>query len=278
MQQFHKIIDLTIKHAYYRDGILPGTTLQPTADTKATIQQLGVIIKLIPTGLMMAVSNQKASTLGDEGAVFEFELYVANPLFYQITDLQNDDWAGKALLFDKTLASSQDGAVTLLHQEGQAGKSNVVEAESLEGFNPSSIGLVRLHIDAASLIPDSDGNIPSKQYEIRFETRAVKWRYFLISDQLDESYSMVITHPQSSFSAFEKKQLVTGQGAWCSTSENTIPLHDQFTGQVSLDIQKDDMPALGTPISLPNVSAESIKGEAMPDGSVELFADMYVYL
>lgn len=146
-------------------------------------------------------------------------------------------------------------------------------------------GIIELHVGNSNeqMIPlpspDADTTYPASRFSIQFETRATRWRYFLIQNSKIEFDRMEIVdgdNPMAFKIADEPKPLPgSTQTAVSIVLENALPLQERPRIKPKLKlISSQEDPIL---IDLPVPDHRQIRPEGVA-GDRQFYSDMYIYL
>jgi hypothetical protein len=117
------------------------------------------------------------------------------------------------------------------------------------------------------------------EVHLRLPNRPVKWNYVFAGDKLESSSIEVSSETGDvQFSAPEPVVLVNGKRALRFSSENLIPLKDQYIGdKLFATISNTSSVSQDKRIRLPTPDVKRIKGSIL-SGEQVYFSEMYVYL
>lgn len=198
--QYTPIFRVIFENNYFQDNLLKSYTIKPTQKTLNLIHSIGLLYKETvggfdvladncrPEQLMMRLDKAKLS-----GSVFQFLVYVKDPIFLNYTDVPVD-LKNKLFYFtNKELGNNQEGLLSKSEFVSNDDLYNIVDNQTLEGLENvtvpsgvkgSPIGLINLELNQPIVDKFNeammDEEIVSYHYKIAFNSRSVIWRYIII--------------------------------------------------------------------------------------------------
>ena len=167
--KFLAFIELRLRHTYYTDARCPDFEIEPTPDTHQLLKNYRCVFKALPDGLRILIATTKNNGKFvpliplQTGLNFSFYLRLQNPDFPLFTDI----------------AKTQPN-----NDEGTAGQLDLISCPSKT---------LRYDIPAANIelngAPLNIANGPSK-FEIQFQAKQAKWKYYLITDNASNKFSI----------------------------------------------------------------------------------------
>ncbi len=280
-------VNVTINHAFYRQGQMPDLSIFPLAETRTLLRKMGLFFK--STASTFSLGYTKGKTEGHfektETLVhLVFAVKNGNPYFQNVTDIESYSPQKKVFLFSN-LAHRQIKANNkfLTHKE-KVSKADLVKLDSKKLNNRDItdlmightmehyFGLIHIALNKNVLRTQGTKKIIQWNYAIEFDNRKAFWRYFLISPKVKLKSLKV---KGKTFQLDKPIQLMDGTKAWLIELPEKRPLLEYNADVLSADLTVGYLPEW--PIKLPNPTASSIRSAKQGEETV-MCADMYVYL
>ncbi|WP_075341253.1 hypothetical protein [Tenacibaculum agarivorans] len=270
---FHKVFNVAVLHDYYSDNICKGLVYTPTIETEEIIYAYNFKINITTKGFeLYTYSNTTIPSLlnyinrvtGAES--FNFNVTTSNTHFYQFTNLPINEIGITYFNSAEVEKTTKTEKIIL--------KPHFIRTRSTEFLFKLSVGFKEL-IGLYEL--KKEGN-----YEIQFQSRLTKWKYFIINSTKRSLGVLTISDTSGiQFEGPEKVLLQNKQEAQLFSVSNTLlPFSERPLYKFNLEstTQKNGMDRTkvifkGLPNANPNVLG--INASSSPP-IVESF--MYVYV
>lgn len=144
-----------------------------------------------------------------------------------------------------------------------------------------NFGMLHLCADKGMLSADTTkAEQPLYLYRVHFEARKVFFRYYFLSERINEMSDIKITHSEFEISftaSAEKKTLTDGSTALAVISDRPLPLLEVRKGSFQASFIRDSESGRRINITLPDPDPGRIRGEGRGEKQ-KLFSDVYVYV
>lgn len=287
---------VSLKHLFFKNEKMKDIQIIPTHRTRQLMKKMGIFFKANDTSLLLGYSGKTLMYLKDlpGKSKFAFTINNNNPYFQNITKLPAYIPNDKLLYFDNLNTQSNGKETILLH------KSDFVEAENLIHLKKSkfefslnnSLGIIHLYFDFKMLKEQEDKNNIKWNYEIRFANRSTFWRYYFIKSRFQKPPTFKISHPKNGikFLPAQIKKLTNGTLAWEVTSQESIPLRENYQDHFNATFKTSRESKREVTITLPNADYQKTRREVgemdmeKKSGSniivktVKMYSDIYVHI
>jgi|GEM_PF-971551 len=193
--QFEILFTISLRHAYFEDGVFRACNAVATADTREIMKRYGMGYKVLPGKIQVfydtrfAGSNRSRASLLKEGLVLGFELQVTDAHFLAYTSLPYYQPSVTAMYFSNTDFDNADSPYgTLLHAGEAVTVANIVCPVANPG-KPQPISPVPHGIIDMALTETLE-----EQFCIAFTPGTAYWQYILLSDHLKELHNPSVIH------------------------------------------------------------------------------------
>ncbi|MDZ7589268.1 MAG: hypothetical protein U5L05_00965 [Rubrivivax sp.] len=292
MGPYLPLFSVEVRHTFFEPGPCRGLALLPTPASAARLHTAGCVLRATADGLAVFYDQAQQDLLrrraSDAAAPLEFHFHgrSADPWFASYTEgLQRD--AHSLLFFDSTAAQAPDATGS---QRLHADEFVATDSRQWRGTPALRRGLSRQDalLPPAFVVrvvvpsPDSDdadgsawaASHTSRRYQVRLQTRATCWRYFLPADWEAQTPQVVDLAGQARFEPAAPVALGGGRKALSIRSLSAIPLHDRPLQRFQL--RTGTAPAGRVLIKrLPVASAGQLNLETI-DGVRTLVSEIYV--
>lgn len=260
---FYTIAEVRIGHSYYRSGYCVDWEVQPTAETRHTLMQYGILFKSRPDGFVLfGKADQVSETvLFGSALILEFNMRLRNPYFLSFTELKMDT---DQVLFFKN--GQEKGH--LLHPS-ETVDSGCSQEEPSDG---GVIGRISLSLNGENgLFGSQNGLItePSQVYNILFSARKARMRYVLagiekFSSSVEFSIAGLSERGVSiDFDSGHPRRLPSGLNALVITSVEPLYLEERPTLKNVLYSREKQGGAIPVPLkALPGGNPKDVRLES----------------
>lgn len=160
------------RHTFSTRAGYEGISVSVPAHTAKQMSQHGLLLKPQRDGFLLLCNTKGRDALLKEKIRLVFDLALKDALFYNYTQLSAGNIAGGFFLFSN---EQQRASAEVLHGDAFVTEKDIRPLSDLsEKYFVKPFGQVTLLLDE-QLLP---------AYEIRFQAKATRWCYFLMSDDL----------------------------------------------------------------------------------------------
>ena len=264
MSNFQPFANIRLKHPYFGNSLSTVLSIVPSKKTAEFMKQVELVLKPDASGAQLFHSDNTEGLAAGLSMTDKLIFFVVanSPLFWQVTELPMTGPSHKPLRFIIDEESIISDSVVMTH-------STEVDPQAVTAAEAKPDNLVgTIEIDF-----EIEGELVKENYEIRFATRKVYWRYYFMSvDAINFSFCQVeSTRREVLFSTPVSKKLENGGKAYESMSLSPILLSPRFDFSNYLI---GDVLGLSSKLKLPTPDPNMLNREE--DGRFVI--SMYVYV
>ena len=275
ISNFKKIIQVKIDHNFFTNEDYIFTDFNPDEISELTIKNYGLIFRKIQNGFVLLSNfNERFSSKVFGGVVnlnFNFKILDSNFLNYTDIPYNNDQkFVFKNNFIKTNTGSNSKKTEYLLHENNYASSTNILEKE-----NSLLSGSVQLGINQNDeFFGKVKKNSKLINYKINFDSRLVKLRYNLISEEkISNIKKFYVSNDENKLDNIKlyKRNLMSGKEVFSIEIDEMIKIKDNL--DLNYFLKKDDkfFNSFSLPLPLPKKSNISY------DKKNDLFyADMFV--
>lgn len=275
ISNFKKIIQVKIDHNFFTNEDYIFTDFNPDEISELTIKNYGLIFRKIQNGFVLLSNfNERFSSKVFGGVVnlnFNFKILDSNFLNYTDIPYNNDQkFVFKNNFIKTNTGSNSKKTEYLLHENNYASSTDILEKE-----NSLLSGSVQLGINQNDeFFGKVKKNSKLINYKINFDSRLVKLRYNLISEEkISNIKKFYVSNDENKLDNIKlyKRNLMSGKEVFSIEIDEMIKMKDNL--DLNYFLKKDDkfFNSFSLPLPLPKKSNISY------DKKNDLFyADMFV--
>ena len=275
ISNFKKIIQVKIDHNFFTNEDYIFTDFNPDEISELTIKNYGLIFRKIQNGFVLLSNfNERFSSKVFGGVVnlnFNFKILDSNFLNYTDIPYNNDQkFVFKNNFIKTNTGSNSKKTEYLLHENNYASSTDILEKE-----NSLLSGSVQLGINQNDeFFGKAKKNSKLINYKINFDSRLVKLRYNLISEEkISNIKKFYVSNDENKLDNIKlyKRNLMSGREVFSIEIDEMIKMKDNL--ELNYFLKKDDkfFNSFSLPLPLPKKSNISY------DKKNDLFyADMFV--
>lgn len=275
ISNFKKIIQVKIDHNFFTNEDYIFTDFNPDEISELTIKNYGLIFRKIQNGFVLLSNfNERFSSKVFGGVVnlnFNFKILDSNFLNYTDIPYNNDQkFVFKNNFIKTNTGSNSKKTEYLLHENNYASSTDILEKE-----NSLLSGSVQLGINQNDeFFGKVKKNSKLINYKINFDSRLVKLRYNLISEEkISNIKKFYVSNDENKLDNIKlyKRNLMSGREVFSIEIDEMIKMKDNL--ELNYFLKKDDkfFNSFSLPLPLPKKSNISY------DKKNDLFyADMFV--
>ena len=275
ISNFKKIIQVKIDHNFFTNEDYIFTDFNPDEISELTIKNYGLIFRKIQNGFVLLSNfNERFSSKVFGGVVnlnFNFKILDSNFLNYTDIPYNNDQkFVFKNNFIKTNTGSNSKKTEYLLHENNYASSTDILEKE-----NSLLSGSVQLGINQNDeFFGKAKKNSKLINYKINFDSRLVKLRYNLISEEkISNIKKFYVSNDENKLDNIKlyKRNLMSGKEVFSIEIDEMIKMKDNL--ELNYFLKKDDkfFNSFSLPLPLPKKSNISY------DKKNDLFyADMFV--
>lgn len=224
--RYHVFFQIELVHPYF-SGNVTDLIILPDAQTALLLSSQRFIIKKTTNGIMVlkVVDDEVLSLPMLEEAVFVFSVFPTSDAVREFTDTSMVE-TGKMLLFSNKELSTGDLELT---------KSETLQKGKYQNFP----AIARVEIKGGEITSQPNGS--SLLYKAHFQSKAIKWRYYFVSNSKTTDLAIATRDQQLKFNPLEIKEDSSDQIV------QSLLLHFQDT-QIVVFESSIDIPYSKTPI------------------------------
>lgn len=275
ISNFKKIIQVKIDHNFFTNEDYIFTDFNPDEISELTIKNYGLIFRKIQNGFVLLSNfNERFSSKVFGGVVnlnFNFKILDSNFLNYTDIPYNNDQkFVFKNNFIKTNTGSNSKKTEYLLHENNYASSTDILEKE-----NSLLSGSVQLGINQNDeFFGKAKKSSKLINYKINFDSRLVKLRYNLISEEkISNIKKFYVSNDENKLDNIKlyKRNLMSGKEVFSIEIDEMIKMKDNL--ELNYFLKKDDkfFNSFSLPLPLPKKSNISY------DKKNDLFyADMFV--
>ena len=275
ISNFKKIIQVKIDHNFFTNEDYIFTDFNPDEISELTIKNYGLIFRKIQNGFVLLSNfNERFSSKVFGGVVnlnFNFKILDSNFLNYTDIPYNNDQkFVFKNNFIKTNTGSNSKKTEYLLHENNYASSTDILEKE-----NSLLSGSVQLGINQNDeFFGKAKKSSKLINYKINFDSRLVKLRYNLISEEkISNIKKFYVSNDENKLDNIKlyKRNLMSGREVFSIEIDEMIKMKDNL--ELNYFLKKDDkfFNSFSLPLPLPKKSNISY------DKKNDLFyADMFV--
>ena len=258
ISNFKKIIQVKIDHNFFTNEDYIFTDFNPDEISKLTIKNYGLIFRKIQNGFVLLSNfNERFSSKVFGGVVnlnFNFKILDSNFLNYTDIPYNNDQkFVFKNNFIKTNTGSNSKKTEYLLHENNYASSTDILEKE-----NSLLSGSVQLGINQNDeFFGKAKKNSKLINYKINFDSRLVKLRYNLISEEkISNIKKFYVSNDENKLDNIKlyKRNLMSGREVFSIEIDEMIKMKDNL--ELNYFLKKDDkfFNSFSLPLPLPKKS------------------------
>lgn len=248
------------RHVFFAERTFDRIAVKVPLETAMDMRRHSVLLRQQADGFLLLFDTDvfDRQELLREKLTLTFDLELKDPLFYNYTDFSQVDIRKSFLLF----SNSQEHTAGTLHHEALVSGADVYQLRPEDRFFIKPFARIVLE-----LTPDLE-----TRYEIRFAARAIRWRYFLMSENLTSLSEPAIIDATGKvqFGDPEPVDLPGKTGLYMFTSD--IPLELTLKNKYTFQLVDNSKIVIST-LPTPDISRIS----TAVTGNSELFSEIFLY-
>lgn len=258
ISNFKKIIQVKIDHNFFTNEDYIFTDFNPDEISELTIKNYGLIFRKIQNGFVLLSNfNERFSSKVFGGVVnlnFNFKILDSNFLNYTDIPYNNDQkFVFKNNFIKTNTGSNSKKTEYLLHENNYASSTDILEKE-----NSLLSGSVQLGINQNDeFFGKVKKNSKLINYKINFDSRLVKLRYNLISEEkISNIKKFYVSNDENKLDNIKlyKRNLMSGKEVFSIEIDEMIKMKDNL--DLNYFLKKDDkfFNSFSLPLPLPKKS------------------------
>tara|TARA_B100000941_G_C28483350_1_gene543517 strand:+ start:655 stop:1512 length:858 start_codon:yes stop_codon:yes gene_type:complete len=258
ISNFKKIIQVKIDHNFFTNEDYIFTDFNPDEISELTIKNYGLIFRKIQNGFVLLSNfNERFSSKVFGGVVnlnFNFKILDSNFLNYTDIPYNNDQkFVFKNNFIKTNTGSNSKKTEYLLHENNYASSTDILEKE-----NSLLSGSVQLGINQNDeFFGKAKKNSKLINYKINFDSRLVKLRYNLISEEkISNIKKFYVSNDENKLDNIKlyKRNLMSGKEVFSIEIDEMIKMKDNL--ELNYFLKKDDkfFNSFSLPLPLPKKS------------------------
>ena len=258
ISNFKKIIQVKIDHNFFTNEDYIFTDFNPDEISELTIKNYGLIFRKIQNGFVLLSNfNERFSSKVFGGVVnlnFNFKILDSNFLNYTDIPYNNDQkFVFKNNFIKTNTGSNSKKTEYLLHENNYASSTDILEKE-----NSLLSGSVQLGINQNDeFFGKVKKNSKLINYKINFDSRLVKLRYNLISEEkISNIKKFYVSNDENKLDNIKlyKRNLMSGKEVFSIEIDEMIKIKDNL--DLNYFLKKDDkfFNSFSLPLPLPKKS------------------------
>lgn len=258
ISNFKKIIQVKIDHNFFTNEDYIFTDFNPDEISELTIKNYGLIFRKIQNGFVLLSNfNERFSSKVFGGVVnlnFNFKILDSNFLNYTDIPYNNDQkFVFKNNFINTNTGSNSKKTEYLLHENNYASSTDILEKE-----NSLLSGSVQLGINQNDeFFGKGKKNSKLINYKINFDSRLVKLRYNLISEEkISNIKKFYVSNDENKLDNIKlyKRNLMSGKEVFSIEIDEMIKMKDNL--ELNYFLKKDDkfFNSFSLPLPLPKKS------------------------
>ena len=258
ISNFKKIIQVKIDHNFFTNEDYIFTDFNPDEISELTIKNYGLIFRKIQNGFVLLSNfNERFSSKVFGGVVnlnFNFKILDSNFLNYTDIPYNNDQkFVFKNNFIKTNTGSNSKKTEYLLHENNYASSTDILEKE-----NSLLSGSVQLGINQNDeFFGKAKKNSKLINYKINFDSRLVKLRYNLISEEkISNIKKFYVSNDENKLDNIKlyKRNLMSGREVFSIEIDEMIKMKDNL--ELNYFLKKDDkfFNSFSLPLPLPKKS------------------------
>lgn len=222
----HLLTEVTFRHAYFDRDIPDCFVVEPTPETLVTLNHHGIVFKKQPDGFMLMYASRHhahnrakddMTSLADQ---LTFIVKLTDDGFFNYTSIDPRRATQQIFYFHQ-----DDDTSDVLHASRYVTEENLLPVKK---FFPSSaskpFAIIHLHLN----------KLNAERYGIRFQEKAVYWRYLLVGAHVNRLSNPAILNTTIPFSSPKAVTLPNKVKALAFESEVPVPLKQKSDRQFQL--------------------------------------------
>ena len=258
ISNFKKIIQVKIDHNFFTNEDYIFTDFNPDEISELTIKNYGLIFRKIQNGFVLLSNfNERFSSKVFGGVVnlnFNFKILDSNFLNYTDIPYNNDQkFVFKNNFIKTNTGSNSKKTEYLLHENNYASSTDILEKE-----NSLLSGSVQLGINQDDeFFGKAKKSSKLINYKINFDSRLVKLRYNLISEEkISNIKKFYVSNDENKLDNIKlyKRNLMSGREVFSIEIDEMIKMKDNL--ELNYFLKKDDkfFNSFSLPLPLPKKS------------------------
>lgn len=258
ISNFKKIIQVKIDHNFFTNEDYIFTDFNPDEISELTIKNYGLIFRKIQNGFVLLSNfNERFSSKVFGGVVnlnFNFKILDSNFLNYTDIPYNNDQkFVFKNNFIKTNTGSNSKKTEYLLHENNYASSTDILEKE-----NSLLSGSVQLGINQNDeFFGKAKKSSKLINYKINFDSRLVKLRYNLISEEkISNIKKFYVSNDENKLDNIKlyKRNLMSGKEVFSIEIDEMIKMKDNL--ELNYFLKKDDkfFNSFSLPLPLPKKS------------------------
>lgn len=258
ISNFKKIIQVKIDHNFFTNEDYIFTDFNPDEISELTIKNYGLIFRKIQNGFVLLSNfNERFSSKVFGGVVnlnFNFKILDSNFLNYTDIPYNNDQkFVFKNNFIKTNTGSNSKKTEYLLHENNYASSTDILEKE-----NSLLSGSVQLGINQNDeFFGKAKKSSKLINYKINFDSRLVKLRYNLISEEkISNIKKFYVSNDENKLDNIKlyKRNLMSGREVFSIEIDEMIKMKDNL--ELNYFLKKDDkfFNSFSLPLPLPKKS------------------------
>ena len=177
MGYFKPLLELTVEHSFYANGLCKGLIFTPTSSTKSLMQQYQLLLKSSDCGLILLKDVEHTAAV-DEQITLRFEVFSTDAYFAIYTEIAVEQ---DKILYYSTVRCEVDSSILV---SSDLSKSELVVPQ--KGAKkilsvPVFVIDICLNSDDFSRVSGSIKDIAQKFF-IKLNARALHWKYYFFGE------------------------------------------------------------------------------------------------
>jgi hypothetical protein len=263
--EYDTLTAVSFRHVFFAERKFDRIAVKVSSQTAMDMRRHALLLKQQANGFLLLYDTdvQSREELLREKLTLVFDLELKDPLFYNYTaDLSQGNITKSILLF----SNNQLNTAGTLHHEKFVSGTEVYTLKPEDRFFVKPFGRIVLE-----LLPALE-----KGYEIHFAAKAIRWRYFLMSEQLAglSQPAIVDATGKVRFGEREPADIPGKTDLYMFTSE--IPLELSLKNKYAFQLVDDTKVVIST-LPTPDISKVSSAVTSDAKSKSELFSEIFLY-
>lgn len=239
MGVYEPLFSILVEHPFFSDRRCKNLAFIPTDTCMTLMENTGLIMKNDINGIRVFCDLDRLQSIRlyvddpIDPLSLCFKVYANDPLFFNYTDLPVSD--GKRILYFDNRRATDDSTDPIMLNTGHCvSEEDLVEpSATIKTILSKKDAIVRpvciVNICAkdkkkTACLLDQKHRVAAKNYAIRFDTRKILWRYYLLGTMKRENLYIVDPNNKTGFETPRNVALPGNRSALCFTSTSAIPL------------------------------------------------------
>jgi hypothetical protein len=272
MTRFEPLLQITLEHAYYADGLCRGLRFVPDEDTEAWMTRRGCISRATGAGVLVLAPSSEAEP-SDDASWLSFHVHSSDHGLAAVTaDLPRGSDEILLLVAAQVLAPAAADELQSLHAGPRSGEGErwplawpmLSQSLGTTARRTPPLAVVRVPAPRALM-----------RYRARLAARATVWQYWLLGEWTEGALRIVDSDNQVQFTEPETRVLNDGRTALAVRSLGEIELRQRSTARFQLRSRASAAERVLVK-RLPVAGADPFVRET-PDPRSRLVSEIYVH-